>query len=94
VWKKVLPSTQSSLATLTVAIKTNTVHNMLWRIFLPHVTARLGHYQGANAEYKAETIEYYIKHFRLKSPDELQRITVHQWNFKTAIKLPSTPSLL
>ena len=28
-------------------------------------TARLGHYQGANAEYKAEIIEYYTKHFSL-----------------------------
>jgi len=71
------PSTQSSFATLTVSIKTNTVHNMLWRIFLPHFTVRLGHYQGANAEYIAEITEYYIKHFCLKAPDELQRITVH-----------------
>jgi len=94
VWKKVPPSAQSSFATLTVSIKTNTVHNMLWRIFLPHVTARLGHYQGANAEYKAEIIHYYIKHFCLKSPDELQRIIVHQWILKTSIKLPTTPSLL
>ena len=63
--KKVQPSTQSSFAILTVSIKTSTVRNMLWKIFLPHVTARCGHHQGANAEYKAEITDYYIKYFCL-----------------------------